>query len=417
MNTDLRRTDHQEDANPIGYCPHCDYQLLAPGVCPECGLDIPAKRVLARARRDRRWRRIRRAFVATIAVISVVCLRYAYRQGYLYRIYTNDMLINEYPTNSMATGELLRRMIADGLTPSEMEIAVSKSFNVGFHIRTPRPRDIGAACEMTITPVINGLFRIDTNDFTADRVGAVTLDALVVRHSLQSFDVESGGRNQAVRVQRRGYPAPTVGEHQFRWRAQPSVLSFDPALDAAMTSRPPVRLVIDESTTVEVTDKTICEFLRCRDSDEDVAHLRNAFRLLPKRSSRSDTIQYDVDAPHLDAAQTFNFSINEYSGDRDVGALWTQFNIPAATFIPQFESITRLQIRTGVEKHVCRLSYDLSQVFEDGADSVYPFALEWDVAHLSTSDAESASWGDEFNSPRSPDRIIRLDDTNSPDHL
>ncbi|HPF38247.1 MAG TPA: hypothetical protein P5081_11195 [Phycisphaerae bacterium] len=138
-------TTPPQHAVPTGYCPHCDYALMAPGVCPECGVDVPADRMRA----PRRWSRVRNAVrrarkpvLTLIIIVSLIsAANWAFETGQFYRLYSSETLLARYPSNRQESAEIARRVMNNAFTAKEIQTRIAKSFTVKLSVDSPYPKN------------------------------------------------------------------------------------------------------------------------------------------------------------------------------------------------------------------------------------------------------------------------------------
>jgi|GEM_PF-4661851 len=130
------------EASPVGFCPYCDYQLVAVGVCPECGKRVTKKNVQTDLQTTRRRRLLRRIFIALIPVALFFGGLKVYQSGIWKRWVPTAWLLSYEGPEDWPRHEALRRVKAEEVSDAEFKEIIKTYFNVRLAIRSPRPLDI-----------------------------------------------------------------------------------------------------------------------------------------------------------------------------------------------------------------------------------------------------------------------------------
>jgi|GEM_PF-3776388 len=131
-----------EDRIPLGYCPHCDYQLVTVGICPECGQAVAQESLRSRPQFAlvRRWGK-HAVYIALIAGILFGAWR-AYQSDFWLRRFSVERLASWSATYPRAQNELDRRLAAGELSLADLQLVVLERFEMNANIIEPRPRDL-----------------------------------------------------------------------------------------------------------------------------------------------------------------------------------------------------------------------------------------------------------------------------------
>ncbi|HPF38246.1 MAG TPA: zinc ribbon domain-containing protein [Phycisphaerae bacterium] len=385
MNERPHQDDNPDRAAPIGFCPHCDYQLLAPGVCPECGGDIPANKVRPRTRRDRRWRRIRRVFIATIALIAVVCLRYAYSRGYLYRLYTNGMLVDAYLRNPKVIPEIEQRLINNGFDDAEINALMDKSLVIRLSTRSPRPSDLRPLFRVSVSRAPGAILH-----FAASTRPGMPFKLMERLDDGEWLEVmPTGGElnltRRTLESDIRFPELPTVGRHTFELRLDGAVEATNRKVNAAMKAWPTRAFIVSASTQFETVDQSVHSLIRFRNAPGDQQDFRRRIRLRADLASHSIptgaihrpdiTICADPSMPAL----WFKLLSERRSPDGDISrAIYPALNFDVEAGYTQSANLAVVSVDVG-DHLLLRLTPDIVATFEHGGDAFYPFRLEWDL--------------------------------------
>lgn len=392
---------------------------MAAGVCAECGQSVAIDEIRVRSRAARRRIWIKRGIGTVVLIGALFGLyrggKWAINAGYHYRLYTNTMLIDGYPMNSAATPEILRRLGLREFDDREFERLVEKSFTLELSTRTPRPRGLRAALNLGIKSNQGSLFVLGINhdgfvdSLTArlDRVpcelssSSTRIDSFMSRYSIQTIDA-------SIEFDE----IPAVGSHQFDVQFKSVGSAVDPQVSQAIASYPEPVVQFQKSTNFEVMDCSVCDLIKCLDSQDDVNHLRDEFRMaILQSTSRLGSeagLRYYACAVSPDTKQRFFVRIQQLDGTAKIGVIKCSLMFPVFSQ-DGFHSIFGDFSLRGYDTVVCRWAVDISSAFNNGADSIYPFELEWtfhDLNNLPEFQSEC-----ECNLPcaRAPDRIVRVD--------
>jgi len=222
---------------PAGYCPNCEYPIN-PGVCPECGQDVPADHLSKFPPRQRRRRNRRRAILAATLLIAIVGGHQAYHRVDWISIIPARYLLKRctHQTADRYTQELLRRHIAGTLAKEESSQLFSVLFPVELILRSeyptayeikPRLRAERQSWPGTIPfPTLSFVaseseIKIDGAMITSARLDKTDSSSMSATGRVRDFpfldpgthDVEFLGR---VGVFMPGAPAPAVFPYQFK---------------------------------------------------------------------------------------------------------------------------------------------------------------------------------------------------------
>lgn len=135
-------TEPTGDASPVGFCPYCDYQLVAVGTCPECGKAVIAASIRSQPRGFlfRKWSK-RLFFLTVMAGVCYGGWRF-YRSDVWLRTLSVERLTSWASTFPRARSELLRRNWAGQLTVTDKQHVVRSLFQIECDVIEPRPRDL-----------------------------------------------------------------------------------------------------------------------------------------------------------------------------------------------------------------------------------------------------------------------------------
>jgi len=122
--------DH--DYQPAGYCPRCNYATDV-GVCPECGHEIPATKLLNRPSTflSRNWKKLTAALLAA-SLYGTIHFEFIVPT---HHIPTAVLLfLQERADSPFAGDELHRRFISRLLSPAETDQLVQAAFSDKLHV-------------------------------------------------------------------------------------------------------------------------------------------------------------------------------------------------------------------------------------------------------------------------------------------
>jgi len=135
-------------AEPIGYCPHCDYQLVAVGVCPECGETVTDQSVITEAqilKRRRFFRRLGRlSFFLVVAGGLAYGVHYVMKEGLWVKALSNNWLLSLHPDEpgSFVDNEVQARLGNGDFDPTQTAAYLNALIRIDLTLRarTPQPR-------------------------------------------------------------------------------------------------------------------------------------------------------------------------------------------------------------------------------------------------------------------------------------
>jgi len=146
-----KTSDSESASEPMGYCPRCDYALLAPGRCPECGVEISPAHIRSRPRALRRRRWIRRvSVIAVVALAGWGGLRF-HRSGAWRRYVPTSMLMAWREDSVEAEKELIRRLRDGELSDAEADALVSTLFALEIENADPLTTTTPMRLEFSLT--------------------------------------------------------------------------------------------------------------------------------------------------------------------------------------------------------------------------------------------------------------------------
>lgn len=391
---------------PLGYCPHCDYQLLGAGICPECGKSVPSHGIQGRSRGQRRRRWGKAVLVILLVVGFLFSARWAIQHGWHYRIYSDAMLIDVYPNDVRATREIERRLLASALTEHEINALVEKSFTSEMEVRSPRPIDVPPVYHIELNTNPGSLFDLSFDDGEFFRATVSRLDGELVVPSSQRWSSGMGSGLQSIRASFPFKKELAAGEHIFdtKFALTCTAVNTNISLD--------VTIHREAATTFEVVDRTVCEMIDCNDAPEDIAFLQSTFKLLthriPARGDRPEGLKISACATEPNMPLRYVVVVRLFDGDRQVSSIanfamfdvHTRFHPIATDFTKQCREADRI---------TCQWQPTTSEIFEDQGRPYYPFVLEWNYELRSDNKPD---WHDDLvcDAPdaRPPDRIIPL---------
>ncbi len=334
---------------------------------------------------------------------------WAIQRGDHYRVYPNSLLIEDYPENAHAVSEVRRRLLADRFSDDDIRTLVNKSFTLDVTVRTPRPRGARLDNIVTLTPKPNGLcsHAFDPFDpYGPDNAVTLTLDGEPILKRRIKLETE----NFATYTRKSTYDfSPTVGRHTLSVSLTTNFVDIDDLTVARkIASRMITPITLTRSTEFEVRDESICALVHCLTTDEDVAFLRDSFRLIPHRRGLKS---FDIDVcSRYDLTNTqLHCVIDRYVGANRVAEDRSDPPFPDSELLKPAPVLIGATLEPN-ERLLCRVTLDASNAFANGDTEFFPFAMEWDI------DASVVTARDDFypdcDHPGAlpPDRIIRLTD-------
>ncbi len=135
---------------PRGFCPHCHYPI-DPGICPECGVDVPEGSLLftlpeSRSVRIRRW-----SVRAVLLGLLIGGSYYSYHNVNWYGYFPTSWLLKlQGNARHGATVELARRCKADELNDEQATAFFKRAIHVNPTIRTRSPYPKGCTLPIEI---------------------------------------------------------------------------------------------------------------------------------------------------------------------------------------------------------------------------------------------------------------------------
>lgn len=133
---------------PAGFCPYCGYRI-DPGVCPECGRAINARR-LARSRLPSRIRNVNRgAVLGAIVLCTVSFWAVGYFVGWLSMLPTEVLLLLQGDGTSDTTKELHKRCLAGDLSEGQIRRMIEHNLTLVATVRNPVPEGVAAEVDFT----------------------------------------------------------------------------------------------------------------------------------------------------------------------------------------------------------------------------------------------------------------------------
>jgi len=130
-----------DDASPVGFCPHCDYPLVAGGICSECGNHVIASELNRIP--NKLWRRmvIRRIAIIAAGLAVLITAWQIVDTGVWKNWVSTDYLISMQPQNDWSTEELFARIATGSLTQKQLVAYLDRAFLIQLDVRSPRPID------------------------------------------------------------------------------------------------------------------------------------------------------------------------------------------------------------------------------------------------------------------------------------
>lgn len=186
----------------LGYCPHCDYALLAAGVCPECGKSIDPSRIRKRPRSVR----TRRAALFVCLSVLLVGGAFLAKSGLWHAWVPTSFLIRMQPASGWTSEEIFRRIDAGTLTESQKHEFLEQALPIRFGVRSPHPQAYP-------------LFLMELND-TGRSTGRLSSD---VEQLVQIHEIRIDGE----RVAKRHVPTSYI-KTEFKRSVRKFALRFDP---------------------------------------------------------------------------------------------------------------------------------------------------------------------------------------------
>ncbi|MCB9857801.1 MAG: hypothetical protein H6818_19120 [Phycisphaerales bacterium] len=376
MEQDHQPIDPPTNDAPVGHCPHCDYQLLQPGTCPECGKDIAALHIRSLPRLTRRRRAIFRTTAAALLLAVVVAGRWAIRNGYQYRLYTNSMLIDQYPGNFKSDNELARRIGLQRLALEELDIVIDKSIELDISLRTPRPPDVPLTFHYLMNLRPGAFFCWSAKDQPEWASIVWTVDDVRIEPAIRSDDTTSfGGRPTQFRGTFETNATLGAGPHQLHAALTIRPIPFRSNLTSIMPLLQSRTFTLSRQAAFDIQDRPICEFIDCRDTPDDIEALRRLIRLNVRQDSAGDV------APDV-CAEAHNTKLQLKGEIELIGESHTtdsmDIHIPAAS-APMTQHWTWITDPKRFDHGTFRLRMDEASAFEGDADVFYPFTLEWRI--------------------------------------
>lgn len=406
MEHDHQPIDPPNNGSPIGYCPHCDYQLLAPGRCSECGKEIPTKRIRHRPRAARRIRWLKRGLAISVLVSLALGGRWALQGGYQYRLYSNTLLVDAYPADTMAAKEIARRIGGQGMTDDQLQALIDKSFNVTMSVRSPRPRRIKAGCHIKINTKAGSLFKLDPDFFSIKEYFEAQLDGLAVVPQTSSLSLDNGSNQQTTDAILFFDRNPGTGDHELELRVNARLATVDPTLNGALATFANARLQVPLNARFNVIDQSIFEMLKCLDSEADIAALKENCRMGLVKNGLVGS-EFQACARAIKSDSYWYVLVSELQGQH--GRITTKTEIYFSPSMMRPSSwITISDAARGMTRAECRWSCDYTAQFDKGADAVYPFALNWTFTDSDNLPEFKPNCPCELPYARPPDQIIRL---------
>ena len=137
------------DGEPIGYCPQCDYQLINPGACPECGLNVSRQQIRTCARSARRRRRLFVASRALGLLVLIVGSVWYYRSYHWVTWMPTTVVISMFPDTPRTDETLTTRIRGNELTREQIDRLLDKSHQYTIQMDSEFSSDVPVSFLLT----------------------------------------------------------------------------------------------------------------------------------------------------------------------------------------------------------------------------------------------------------------------------
>ena len=311
------RSDAEQQGEPLGYCPHCDYQLVEIGTCPECGKAVSVK-TLSIDPRPKRRRKIAKRVAWLLALIAGgVGLQRFYVSGYWHRWAPTDWLLATQPDERWHKGELLRRIKLGDLTDTQLDAWIEKRHPYQFVIQNPRPRHV--PLQFRIKSGVTNAYRLadPVISHAAIRVEAIRLNG----HRVAADDMPDTLSKQG-------------GSIKLPWSLNPGTYELEVDIVVSIDYRPyqsnvsapglPHERAFTFTETIEVLDQGPRYFLNDRDDEALRDELKRVLRFSLCAENASNRVWPVSHCDHVPVALIGTFEM--FVGDeetsrqtRDVG--------------------------------------------------------------------------------------------------
>jgi|GEM_PF-5681285 len=264
-------TEPTGDASPVGFCPYCDYRLVAIGTCPECGNTIDRAAIRETPRRTRRGRMLKRIATVITLVGAILGGRWFIGSPYFYRIWPNTLLIDAYPANLGVTEEVGRRLRAGRFWDDEVRQLVERSFKQEIIIRSPRPARMPLIGTVTVQSVPNSLFVIVPSKMRDHlkpdncRLGEIELRYTQKSSHISSRRTTTGGglllSRQTVEIAYEVAPEIPVGASTLYQELVIHVESSDAQINDAYSALVDYPFTLSASASIVARDQPLSAFI------------------------------------------------------------------------------------------------------------------------------------------------------------
>lgn len=363
---------------PAGYCPQCDYQLMQPGICPECGSQVSRDQLRRDTRRTRRRRLLKRTIVAVLALTGVVGIRTAYKVNLHYRLFPDAVLIDAYPTDMNGSEELFRRMQNQSLSTEDIETLVAKSYTIKLKLPDQHPAALPLIIRLEIANKRGAIFR--PSNGRAEQI--VHIDRCSVgdeKHELsaEQFSIFANSNQTTATIDYRAEAPHGIGSQAVSVAGTFTVQCVSPSAGVTMANPLNSRFPFDVKGELLITDQADFEQYLTQELSQQIAQsLRLSLCTLGSNrfEFRLCTGPRPKDIPLEVTVETFERD-NRLTHSSESRFLFAEQQRPGKRMMGQslhFEEIPHEADRARV-----RIRFDHTCLDPDTDGRGYPVIVEW----------------------------------------